>query len=932
MSILAGCGLGFGGNGGGHGRTDGGVGGVGDGGTGGGGDGGSGGGGDTPPPPPKFTIGGTVTGLQGSLVLRNNGGDDLTVSADGSFTLATSIETGGPYLVTIQTQPGAQECVLANGSGTVAGANVVNVTVTCGAVQTTQLQAGPNVHSANLSWNGPHDATFNVHVSSAPGCDIHTACPDGAVLENVTSPLTVEELRNGQPYFFQVDATLSDGTHQLSNEASTRPNVLAFNSAIEAIAFGEEGTQYIGGRFSAVGIASGNAVPFDAASGQPAMPDFPIVMGAVLATVSDGVGGWYIGGSFTQVGDQPLQNLAHILADGTVDPHYSPDFNDQIEALAFSGDTLYVGGDFTSVNGLPRNRLAALDADGTVLMNWVTGANGAVFTLAVAGDVVYAGGQFTNIGPLGDNPVPRNRLAAIGVDSILRAWAPNVGNGSVSALEVAGDTVYVGGQFQTVDNMTRHNLAAISAVSATSAAAEVLPWDPDADEFVTALAIAGNTVYAGGLFVSVAGKVRNHLAAIDATGAGKQLLDWHPDVHGEFDFASVSALKVAGGTIYAGGSFDSIDAVKRSNLAAISIDGQVLTWSPAPNESVKALAIADNTVFAGGQFTGIASTTRHSLAAIDRQGRLTVWNPDAGVNVSVQALAVDVAGNTVYAGGSFAQVAGKARKNLAAIGTDGVLLDWSPETNNTVSALAVSDNTVYAGGSFTQITTTGQGMQARGRLAAIGTNGTLLDWNPSASDTVNTLLVSGGTVYIGGTFTAITTDESALQTRNRLAAIGTEGKGKLSDTWNPNANGPVDALAIIGDTLYAGGGFGQFGKVVGGQARSNLAAIGIDGELADWRADTDREVLTLAVSGNTLYAGGVFASVTGTDGLSLRHGLAAIDVGGNVLDWNPDADSSVSALAVFGNTVYAGGSFNTLGGLLRFSFGAIDAGSGEVIP
>ena len=38
-----------------------------------------------------YTIGGTVTGLTSTLVLQNNGGDDLTRTADGAFTFATAL-------------------------------------------------------------------------------------------------------------------------------------------------------------------------------------------------------------------------------------------------------------------------------------------------------------------------------------------------------------------------------------------------------------------------------------------------------------------------------------------------------------------------------------------------------------------------------------------------------------------------------------------------------------------------------------------------------------------------------------------------------------------------------------------------------------------------------------------------------------------------
>src|SRR6267154_816732 len=56
--------------------------------------------------PVAYTIGGTVSGLSGSgLVLQNNAGNDLALSASGAFTFSTAVATGGAYAVTVKTQP-----------------------------------------------------------------------------------------------------------------------------------------------------------------------------------------------------------------------------------------------------------------------------------------------------------------------------------------------------------------------------------------------------------------------------------------------------------------------------------------------------------------------------------------------------------------------------------------------------------------------------------------------------------------------------------------------------------------------------------------------------------------------------------------------------------------------------------------------------------
>src|SRR5262249_9002445 len=52
-----------------------------------------------------YSVGGTVSGLSGSVVLQDNGGDNLTVSANGTFTFATSLATGAAYNVTVKTNP-----------------------------------------------------------------------------------------------------------------------------------------------------------------------------------------------------------------------------------------------------------------------------------------------------------------------------------------------------------------------------------------------------------------------------------------------------------------------------------------------------------------------------------------------------------------------------------------------------------------------------------------------------------------------------------------------------------------------------------------------------------------------------------------------------------------------------------------------------------
>jgi hypothetical protein len=68
--------------------------------------------------PPTYSIGGSIAGLSGTLVLQDNGGDNLSLSSNGAFTFGVTLQPNSTYDVTIATQPVNQVCSVRNGSGT----------------------------------------------------------------------------------------------------------------------------------------------------------------------------------------------------------------------------------------------------------------------------------------------------------------------------------------------------------------------------------------------------------------------------------------------------------------------------------------------------------------------------------------------------------------------------------------------------------------------------------------------------------------------------------------------------------------------------------------------------------------------------------------------------------------------------------------------
>lgn len=81
-----------------------------------------------------YSVGGNASGIVAgeSVTLVINGGETLPVDADGTFTFGTELASGTVYSVTIDNQTSdAHLCTLANGDGTVNGADVHDLVLLC---------------------------------------------------------------------------------------------------------------------------------------------------------------------------------------------------------------------------------------------------------------------------------------------------------------------------------------------------------------------------------------------------------------------------------------------------------------------------------------------------------------------------------------------------------------------------------------------------------------------------------------------------------------------------------------------------------------------------------------------------------------------------------------------------------------------------------
>lgn len=151
-----------------------------------------------------------------------------------------------------------------------------------------------------------------------------------------------------------------------------------------------------------------------------------------------------------------------------------------------------------------------------------------------------------------------------------------------------------------------------------------------------------------------------------------------------------------------------------------------------------------------------------------------------------------------------------------------------------------------------------------------------------------------------------------------------------ASSWVPN--GTVYAMAQSGNRIYLGGSFTSLTDPVSGAtvARARLAAVdATTGALVtDWNPGADNTVRALAVGGDgTVYAGGAFTTAAGVAASRLT---AITATGRPVSGWTAAANSTVRDIVVDSTNIYVGGQFGAINGVKRPRLARLAAATGAV--
>jgi len=210
--------------------------------------------------------------------------------------------------------------------------------------------------------------------------------------------------------------------------------------------------------------------------------------------------------------------------------------------------------------------------------------------------------------------VPADAASASVVDNgVLDAW---YSSGSVWAVDLSGDVVYFGGDFKAAKSPDgarkgRGNVAAISRQSGELLQA----FDVETDGLVRAIESDGETVWIAGDFTTVNGQYRPYLAAVDArTG----------EIDSNFSAAPnkpVYAIDHAGGRLYVSGSFFRMNGSRMRRVASLDpVTGAPDYGFAAESDSiVRTVELSNNGSFllVGGGFQNIGNQPRRALAMLD---------------------------------------------------------------------------------------------------------------------------------------------------------------------------------------------------------------------------------------------------------------------------------------------------------------------------
>jgi len=173
-----------------------------------------------------------------------------------------------------------------------------------------------------------------------------------------------------------------------------------------------------------------------------------------------------IGGTFSSYNGTPINNIARLNANGTLDTTFNvgTGVGGYVTSISLQSDgKIIVGGDFSNYNGIPMKNIARLNSDGTLDSTFImqgSGLNSSLLSTSIQSDgKIIIGGYFSNF-----NGISRNKIARLNMDGTLDLnFIPGTGASSniqTTCIQSDGQII-IGGQFNSYNGTTRNRIARV---------------------------------------------------------------------------------------------------------------------------------------------------------------------------------------------------------------------------------------------------------------------------------------------------------------------------------------------------------------------------------------------------------------------------------------------------------------------------------------
>lgn len=686
------------------------------------------------------------------------------------------------------------------------------------------------------------------------------------------------------------------------------------NDDIYAMALQSDGKIIIGGFFTSYNGVPMNRIARLNADGS-LDTTFDIGTGASSMVESISIqpdGKIIIAGYFLAYNGTTRMRIARLNTNGSLDTSFNPGTgtSNRIQATAIQPDgKILIGGNFTSFQGLSRNLVARLNADGSIDsgFNSVLNSSGTVRTILVEsnGKIILGGEFYAQFGSNG-----KNNLVRLNANGSVDGGLGGIGtNDVVYAATLQSDSkILIAGDFLNVHEVAKRRIARLNTNGTIDTGFDI-GFGTNGSVRTLSLLPNGKILLAGN-FSSFDGIPANRIARINSDGSFDSSFSAGTGAN-NFIYSSIVQPN---GNIFLAGTFSTYNGTTRNKLVHLKDDGSLengFFHGTGANGNVWTTAVQPNgKIIVGGQFTSYNGTASNSLVRLNANGTVDQsFNIGTGANGIIRKAILQPDGKIIIVGG-FTSFNGTNRNRVARLNSDGSLdTSFNPSSgaNSVIYTVALqTDGKILIGGSFTSFAG-----NSRNRIARLNSNGTHdASFNPGtgAPNLVYSIVLQlNGKILVGGSFTAFA--DTAM---NRIARLNVDGSLDNDFNIGTGANNTISEINLFPNgKIMISGDFSSFN----GNSRNRIARLNANGTHdASFNPGTgSNNIIHTSIiqpDGKTII-GGAFTSFDGTS----RNRIARLNINGSLdisFNLGAGANSIVQALAIQADgKILVGGDFTS---------------------